>query len=99
MSSQGYDYFDERYFQDGSKRGTAYVNYREGARDSKTFQELAIAIREVFQSRRVLDVGCATGAIVRRLNDLGCEAHGIDVSKWAVQNAEHQNVRLASADN
>jgi len=93
-----YNYFDEAYFQDGSKRGTAYVNYRDGARDSKIFEGIALAIREVFQPKRVLDVGCATGAIVRRLNHLGCEAHGIDVSSWAVQNAEHANVRLASAD-
>jgi SAM-dependent methyltransferase len=98
MSAPGYSYFDEAYFQDGSKRGTAYVNYRQTARDSQTFREIASALREVFQPRRVLDIGCATGMIVRRLNELGCEAHGIDVSAWAVANAEHPNVRLASAD-
>jgi SAM-dependent methyltransferase len=98
MSAVSYGYFDEAYFQDGTQRGTAYVNYRESARSSKTFQELAAAIQEVFQPRRVLDVGCATGAVVRHLNEIGCEAHGVDVSEWAVQNAEHPNVRLASAD-
>ncbi len=97
--SESYSYFDESYFQDGSKRGTAYANYRETARDSKIFREIAQAAFDVFQPKRVLDVGCATGAIVRRLNELGCEAHGIDVSEWAVANAEHPNVRLASADN
>ena len=97
--SEPYSYFDESYFQDGSKRGTAYVNYRETARVSQIFYEIAQAMVEVFQPKRVLDVGCATGMIVRRLNDLGCEAHGIDVSEWAIANAEHPNVRLASADN
>ncbi len=99
MSTVSYDYFDESYYQEGSKRGTAYSNYREGARDSKTFQEIALAIQEIFQPKCVLDVGCATGAIVAQLNKIGCEAHGIDVSEWAVRHAEHPNVRLASADN
>jgi len=99
MSAISYDYFDEAYFQDGTKRGTAYVDYKRGARDSQTFKEIARAVREVFQPGRVLDVGCATGAIVLHLNHLGCEAHGVDVSQWAVNNAEHPNVKLASADN
>ena len=98
MSSPLYSYFDETYFQDGEKRGTAYVNYKEGARNSPTFREIAAAVQEVFQPQRVLEIGCATGNIVRHLNELGCEAHGIDVSEWAVRNAEHPNVRLASAD-
>jgi SAM-dependent methyltransferase len=98
MSGNDYSYFDEAYFQDGKQRGTAYTNYKRGSRDSKTFREIAHAVKEVFQPRRVLDVGCATGAIVRWLNEIGCEAHGIDVSNWAVQNAQHRNVQLASAD-
>jgi hypothetical protein len=98
MTAADYGYFDEAYFQDGQKRGTAYVNYKEGAPANPTFRELALAVRDVFQPRRVLEIGCATGVVVRHLNELGCEAHGIDVSEWAVRNAEHPNVRLASAD-
>src|SRR5262249_16662101 len=75
-----------------------YVNYKEGARSSPTFREIAVALREIFHPHRVLEVGCATGSIVRNLNELGTEAHGIDVSEWAVRNAEHPNVRLASAE-
>jgi SAM-dependent methyltransferase len=98
MHVNEYTYFDEAYFQDGKQRGTAYSNYAQGSRDSKTFQEIAKAIMEVFRPRRVLDVGCATGAIVRWLNELGCEAHGVDVSDWAVRNAQHPNVQRSSAD-
>jgi len=98
MSTKAYGYFDEAYFQDGEKRGTAYVNYKETARNSPTYREIALAVREVFQPRRTLEIGCATGAIVRNLNELGCESYGIDVSEWAVRNAEHRNVKLASAD-
>jgi len=96
---KAYSYFDEDYFQNGQKRGTAYSNYKEGARNSPTFREIAAAVREIFQPKRVLEIGCATGVMVRHLNEFGCEAHGIDVSEWAVRNAEHPNVRLSSADN
>ena len=98
MTAKRYSYFDEAYFQDGQKRGTAYVNYKEGARNSPTFREIAASLIEVFQPRRVLEIGCATGTCVRHLNESGCEAHGIDVSEWAIRNAEHPNVKLASAD-
>jgi SAM-dependent methyltransferase len=98
MQANPYSYFDETYFQDGGKRGTAYVNYKEGARNNPVYREIAVAVREVFQPHRVLEIGCATGIIVRHLNELGCDAHGIDVSEWAVRNAEHPNVKLASAD-
>ena len=43
-------------------------------------------------------MGCATGFIVSQLNSLGCEAWGLDVSEWAVRNAAHSRVILASAD-
>ena len=98
MTALSYAYFDEKYFQSGSEKGTAYTNYKQSAHNSPTFREIAVSLGEVFQPRRVLEIGCATGIIVRHLNDLGCEAHGIDVSEWAVENAEHPNVKLASAD-
>jgi SAM-dependent methyltransferase len=99
MSTHIQNYFDEAYFQEGHRRGTAYVNYREAVRKSPIFREVAAAVFDVFRPRRVLEIGCATGIIVKHLNALGCDAHGIDVSEWAVKNAEHKNVRLASADN
>lgn len=92
-----YSYFDEVYFQDGAQRGTAYHRYLENARRSKTYEELAESIHVVFQPRRSLEIGCATGVVVRRLNEIGTEAHGIDVSSWAVENREHPNVLLAGA--
>lgn len=93
-----YSYYDELYFQDGSKRGTAYSNYLEGSRSSATYRELAETIATVFRPRRALEIGCATGIIVRYLNDAGIEAHGIDVSSWAIEHREHPHVVLAGAE-
>jgi SAM-dependent methyltransferase len=92
-----FSYFDEAYFQEGEKRGTVYRNYREAAKTSPIFKEIARAMVEIFRPRRVLEIGCATGIMVKHLNDAGCEAHGIDVSEWAIAHREHPNVRLASA--
>ena len=92
------EHFDEAYFQRGEERGTAYRDYARSADESLTFREVAQAIKFVFDPRRCLEIGCATGAIVRNLNELGVEAHGIDVSEWAVQNRLHSNVILAGAE-
>lgn len=91
------DYFDEAYFQRGWERGTAYVNYREQAEVSPIFSGIAKALLAAFTPANALEIGCATGAIVKHLNGLGVTAHGIDVSEWAVRNAAHPNVMLASA--
>jgi len=53
-----------------------------------------------------LDIGCAYGFIVELLNDLGYEAYGIDISKFAATkgksiilgNAEHMPFRNSSFD-
>lgn len=92
-------YFDEAYFQRGWERGTAYVDYKTGAAESLIFKNVAQAVAAVFKPTRVLEIGCATGAIVAELNRIGVEAHGIDVSAWAVEHSLHPNVKLASADN
>jgi SAM-dependent methyltransferase len=94
----GYGYFDEAYFERGHLRGTAYCNYRRSARASATYREVAERIAYVFGPTRALEIGCATGMVVKHLNDLGCEAHGIDVSEWAIENREHSHVQRAGAE-
>lgn len=95
--SASFSYFDEAYFERGKEKGTSYSDYRDSALKSPIFLEIAQAVKHVFQPKRVLEVGCATGVIVRHLNALGIETHGIDVSEWAVANREHPNVSLQSA--
>jgi SAM-dependent methyltransferase len=91
-------YFDSDYYQAGHKKGTRYADYLQNAMGSVIYSGMSTAIMEVFKPRRVLEIGCAAGPIVRRLNEMGCEAHGIDVSEWAVLNRFHPNVIRASAD-
>ena len=93
-----YGYFDEAYFERGEERGTVYRDYLAGSRASRTYPEIAGACRG-FAPERALELGCATGIIVKHLNDAGVEAYGIDVSEWAVRNREHPNVALSGAEN
>jgi ubiquinone/menaquinone biosynthesis C-methylase UbiE len=90
--------FDEAYFQRGDERGTQYRDYLQGAKGNRTYFEIAQTIAEVFRPKRALEIGCAVGAIVSHLNAFDIEAHGIDVSEWAVENKLHENVSVGSAE-
>ncbi len=93
-----YEYYDEAYFERGTEKGTAYVGYLEGAPRNIAYLEIAQAIKAIFNPKKCLEIGCATGVIVRHLNQLGIEAHGVDPSEWAVKNRSHENVILGSAE-
>jgi len=97
MAEASYGYFDEAYFQQGAERGTAYSNYLESSKTSALYREIA-EVCAAFRPIRALEIGCATGIIVKHLNDFGIETHGIDVSQWAISNREHPNVVLSGAE-
>jgi ubiquinone/menaquinone biosynthesis C-methylase UbiE len=56
---------------------------------AKTFKRLGI--------KTALDVGCATGPLVKALVDVGIDSYGVDVSKWAIKNSPVTN-RLSWID-
>jgi SAM-dependent methyltransferase len=79
--------YDESYF---TKRGggAPYVGYpRELNGFQGNFDGLAAEIRDRFRPQKLLDVGCATGHLVKALRDSGVATEGIDFSQWAVDNA------------
>jgi len=76
--------FDKEYFTAGT---TGYKDYADFSINEYKVEKI---LR--YKPKNVLDVGCAHGFIVKRLNDLGVSAYGIDVSKYAVDNKAHQNV-------
>jgi len=92
------DLYDESYF---TKRGggAPYVGYPlelNGAQGN--FTSLCDEIRDRFAPKRVLDVGCATGHLVKALRDAGVAADGIDFSEWAVNHAVTPVVRGSALD-
>jgi hypothetical protein len=90
--------YDEAYYQSGEQRGTQYQDYLDGAPKNRTYFEIAETIFTILKPQRTLEIGCAIGAIVSHLATFDVEAHGIDVSEWAVDHKLHENVIVASAD-
>lgn len=76
--------FDEEYFTSGTTGYKDYADFR--------INEYKVEKILRYKPKNVLDVGCAHGFIVKRLNDIGIPAWGIDVSKYAVDNKAHQNI-------
>jgi SAM-dependent methyltransferase len=75
---------------------------RPYARDAewlRFFATVADRIVTDFSPRRVLDAGCAMGLLVEALVERGVDAHGIDISEYAIAQAApviRDRVRVAS---
>jgi len=92
------DLYDESYF---TKRGggAPYVGYPlelNGAQGN--FVDLSEEILSRYGPRKVLDVGCATGHLVKALRDHGVQAEGIDYAQWAVDHAVTPVVQGSALD-
>ena len=90
--------FNKDYFEDGvRKRVSAYEQYRW--MPERTIREASSIINNI-QFNTVLDFGCAKGFMVYAMRLLGKEAHGVDVSQYAVENC-HPKVQkyLSIIDN
>lgn len=79
--------YDEAYYVGGGKSN--YEDYRlvEPAIDAGFMPEVsryAAAARRGRAEPACLDVGCAMGFYVERLRRLGWDAHGLDISEYAV---------------
>lgn len=58
--------------------------YERYDRDTSNADVAAYLAWRFFPVRRSLDVGCATGFVVEALRELGVDAHGTDISQYAV---------------
>jgi SAM-dependent methyltransferase len=90
--------YDESYF---TKRGggAPYVGYPLELNGFQgNFATLAAEIRTRFEPRRLLDVGCATGHLVKALREGSISAEGIDFSQWAVDHAVTPVVQGSALD-
>jgi len=76
--------FDEMYFK-GKKK-----SYERGGYNFREQYAVAIPLAKTFYEmgvRKALDVGCATGSLVKAFIDIGIDAYGVDVSEWAFKNS------------
>ncbi len=69
----------------GDRQGrSGYATYD---RTSSNADIAAYLLWRNFRVQRALDVGCARGYLVEALRELGVDAHGCDVSRYAVEHA------------
>ena len=104
MSTAATHPYDEAYYVGGAKS-----NYLDYAGLEPTIDEgfMPVVLRYAAWCRATradpsyLDVGCAMGFYVRRLASLGWDAHGVDISEYAVGEGQKRgiaNLRVAPAD-
>lgn len=81
--------FDHAYF-DGGRR---YGGYREGYRDWPYHETTA---RQVLARKpeSVLELGCGRGYVLKRIQDAGVSAYGIDISKHCEMTRASENIYL-----
>lgn len=69
-------FYDEEYYEGGK----GYHGYNFDRR----FEDQAEFILHHYNPKSVLDFGCAKGYLVQALRNIGVEAYGYDISKYAL---------------
>lgn len=85
------DRYDADYFLRGKESGKSlYSDYRWMPDLTIPMVEAIVAHCGITKGSRVLDFGCARGYVVKALRGLGYDAHGVDISEWAITNADEE---------
>ncbi len=78
-------FYGASYFGAGRRGGRGGVSgYERYDRTSSHANEAAYLVWRHLRPRRALDVGCALGLVVQALREVGVEAWGVDLSRYAV---------------
>jgi len=77
------DFYGPDYYRPPSSDIDSAIIYD----DNEDKRVMAGFVDLVFGPRRVLEVGCATGLLVKAMRGRGLDAEGIDFSRWCVENA------------
>jgi len=80
--------FGKEFFNGDKKIPGTYGSY--GYRYEQLYPKflvLAKTIQSLFNPKRILDIGCAKGFLVKAFRDIGIEAYGVDISKYCLSTA------------
>ncbi len=81
--------YDEDYFLRGKQSGKSlYSDYRWLPDLTIPMVQHIVDHCGIQKGERVLDFGCARGYSVKALRGLGYDAFGVDISEWAIANAD-----------
>ncbi len=82
-------YNDKNFYEYNLSDNVSYDNKKIWMNN---FESIASKIINLFNPETVLDIGCAYGYLVEALRSKGVKAYGIDVSEYAVNQAD-ENVK------
>lgn len=81
--------YDEEYFEYGLIAGiSSYMNYSWLPELTLRMAHFFVTDLPIDHGARVLDYGCAKGFVVKALRMLDIEADGVDISDYAIANAD-----------
>jgi len=90
-------YYDEAYFRPGPKSSFIFPFTWEVQKAAS--MKSAHRLKALSNPENALDIGCAKGFLCKALLELGIDAHGCDISEYAVSNCEPEvKGRLKIAD-
>lgn len=81
--------YDADYFLRGQETGTSnYTDYRWLEEPTMALAKRVVEVVDIKPGDTFLDYGCARGYLVKALRRLGVNAHGYDISQWAIENCD-----------
>lgn len=79
--------YSREYFECGG--GSHYMGYEDGPLHETRAKAIA-----KFKPKNVLEIGCAKGFTVKHLREMGVDAYGVDISHYAVEQADNPAITL-----
>lgn len=87
MNNFSPEFFSKDYFFGG--KNSNYLNYNQWDND-RHWRPMIKQIEKLKVGGKILDVGCAFGFFLKRLQPYFNELHGIDISDFAIQRAKKE---------
>lgn len=85
------DIYDEDYFLRGETSGKSlYTDYRWLPDLTVPMARSIVDYLGISYDHTILDFGCARGYFVKALRHLRYKSYGIDISQWAIDNADEE---------
>lgn len=78
--------FSKNYFDGDQHMAGTYASYDE-ERLWPAFEDMVRKFKHMMPPKRILDIGCAKGFLVSALRMVGYNASGIDISEYAIDQA------------
>lgn len=83
--------YDADYFLRGPESGKSlYTDYRWMPEATRPMVASMVSALGITHAHTVLDFGCSRGYVVRALREMEYRAFGVDVSDWALENADER---------